>query len=314
MISPFNQLGQDMHNLHPSYTFSTSEVSDEYRLLNDFVSSSLMDDSLFGNDGPNVPPMATDPILSNQLNPMNSNNSLLPQANQQGQMLPPSAAIGKSISRPASGFPIDKETRESYLLTAADPAGSESAESRLSKLLKAKYDAGLLRPYNYVKGYGRMGEYMEKNLQPESRSKILRGLSKFRPLFRERAHLLTDYELTMVEIEFDKKLMSYERVFASMAVPACCWRRTGEIYRANKAMAELISAPMEKLRDVRCQRLSRVGSHDGAGQNRDPRALHGNEPGGVLEAVWHNRLQLPGQPSHLHHSRSAQSQHRGQEA
>jgi hypothetical protein len=35
-----------------------------------------------------------------------------------------------------------------------------------------------------------------------------------------------------------------------MAVPACCWRRTGEIFRGNKEMAELIHVPVERLRDV----------------------------------------------------------------
>jgi hypothetical protein len=45
--------------------------------------------------------------------------------------------------------------------------------------------------------------------------------------------------------------MEYDRVFASMAIPACCWRRTGEIFRGNKEMAELIRVPMEELRDVR---------------------------------------------------------------
>jgi hypothetical protein len=36
-----------------------------------------------------------------------------------------------------------------------------------------------------------------------------------------------------------------------MAIPACCWRRTGEIFRGNKEMAELINVPIESLRDVR---------------------------------------------------------------
>jgi len=35
-----------------------------------------------------------------------------------------------------------------------------------------------------------------------------------------------------------------------MAVPACCWRRTGEIFRGNKEMAELIKVPVEDLRGV----------------------------------------------------------------
>jgi len=34
-----------------------------------------------------------------------------------------------------------------------------------------------------------------------------------------------------------------------MAVPACLWRRTGEIYRGNKEMAELVGVPVDRLRD-----------------------------------------------------------------
>jgi PAS domain-containing protein len=135
-------------------------------------------------------------------------------------------------------------------MTAADPSGSDPPEERMNKLLKAKYDAGLLRPFNYVKGYARLNQYMEKNLQQLSRQKILRQLDKFRPKFRERMQSLTDIELVWVEMWFERSLMEYDRVFASMAIPACCWRRTGEIFRGNKEMAELIGVPIEVLRDV----------------------------------------------------------------
>jgi hypothetical protein len=135
-------------------------------------------------------------------------------------------------------------------MAAADPAGNDSPEERMNKLLKAKMDAGLLKPFNYVKGYARLNQYMEQNLQQISRVRILRQLDRFRPKFRERVSKLTDMELVRVEMWFDKSLMEYDRVFASMAIPACCWRRTGEIYRGNKEMARLIHAPMSKLRDV----------------------------------------------------------------
>lgn len=120
----------------------------------------------------------------------------------------------------------------------------------MNKLLKAKYDAGLLKPFNYVKGYARLNQYMEKNMQQISRQKILRQLDKFRPKFRERMQSLTDIELILVEMWFERSLMEYDRVFASMAIPACCWRRTGEIFRGNNEMAQLIDVPVEGLRDV----------------------------------------------------------------
>lgn len=36
-----------------------------------------------------------------------------------------------------------------------------------------------------------------------------------------------------------------------MGIPACLWRRTGEIYKGNKEFAALVGVPIEQLRDVR---------------------------------------------------------------
>ena len=36
-----------------------------------------------------------------------------------------------------------------------------------------------------------------------------------------------------------------------MAIPACLWRRTGEIYKANREFAELVGVDGYMLRDVR---------------------------------------------------------------
>ncbi|KAF2689191.1 hypothetical protein K458DRAFT_413483 [Lentithecium fluviatile CBS 122367] len=240
---------QDMHQFHPSYMFNTSEVSNEYNLLNDFLNNSLMDDGSFYNGG-EFHQLFSDASLMNPMGTLTNSTPFNPNVSGSTQLLPPpaQAAAGNSIQRPSSGFPMDK-AREKYYMTAADPAGTDSPEERMNKLLKAKMDAGLLKPFNYVKGYARLNQYMEQNLQQGSRVRILRQLDRFRPKFRERMQSLTDMELVRVEMWFDKSLMEYDRVFASMAIPACCWRRTGEIYRGNKEMARLIHVPMSKLRD-----------------------------------------------------------------
>lgn len=244
---------QDMHQFHPSYMFNTSEVNNEYNLLNDFLNNNLMDDGAFygGND---FHTLFSDASLMNPMGNLNNDTTFDPSAARNSQLLPPPAqSTGKQpAQRRSSGFPIDK-ARAKYFMTAADPAGSaaDSPEERMNKLLKAKMDAGLLKPFNYVKGYARLNQYMEQNLQQISRVRVLRQLDRFRPKFRERMEKLTDVDLVRIEMWFDKSLMEYDRVFASMAIPACCWRRTGEIYRGNKEMARLIHVPMSKLRDVR---------------------------------------------------------------
>ncbi|KAL8960327.1 MAG: hypothetical protein Q9193_002951 [Seirophora villosa] len=244
---------QDMHNFHPSYMFNAPEVTNEYNLLNDFLSTSLLDDGAMFS-GEDAQGLYSDPSLINTAAASTNghrgqrashNRDRAPRS--LGQSQTPAVSAG-GIDTSSSAMPSDK-ARETYYLTAADPAGNDTPEERMEKLLKAKYRAGMLRPFNYVNGYKRLNEYMDKHMQPVSRQKILRELDRFRPKFRERMQSLTDMELVLVEMWFERSLMEYDRVFASMAIPACCWRRTGEIFRGNKEMAELIHVPIEQLRD-----------------------------------------------------------------
>ncbi|OQU93984.1 Fungal Zn2-Cys6 binuclear cluster domain-containing protein isoform 3 [Cladophialophora immunda] len=244
----------DMQAFHPNYMFNANEVTDEFNLLNDFLSNSLFEETgMYSTEefqGPfndpsfmnsmaasSFPTAGVEPLLSHE----HVNSA---QATAQNN-----AAQAALISRPPSVKPISDKAREKYYMMAADPTGAEPPEERMQKLLKAKYDAGMLRPFNYVNGYARLNKYMEKNMKPHSRHKILMQLDQFRPKFRERMQSLTDIELVLVEMWFERSLMEYDRIFASMAIPACCWRRTGEIFRGNKEMAELIQVPIESLRD-----------------------------------------------------------------
>jgi hypothetical protein len=200
-----------------------------------------------------------DPAFANSMNNLPANNPIFATGQPMSQMLPPpTAAAGKDISRPSSVRPIDKAARDQYYLIAADPAGSGDPEERLRKLLKAKHDAGMLKPFNYVKGYARMHKYLEQHVHYEARQRILKQLQIFRPKFRERMQGLTDIQLVYVETSFERNLMEYDRIFSSIPIPACCWRRTGEIYRGNKEMAKLIHVRMDQLRDVRYELYSLI--------------------------------------------------------
>ncbi|KAI7304106.1 hypothetical protein KC315_g15315 [Hortaea werneckii] len=296
---------QDMHHLHPNYMFNTSEVTNEYNLLNDFLSSSLLDDGAmystdeaqtlfndpllstssinalsqnFGQQTPNQQPHSQPqnrpPSQQHHIQPQHLQQS--PHQQQQQQQQPPQPsnqptqhhhqqqqphhpAQQPQPLQPPPPKPGESSTsstdpnkaRNNYFLTAADPAGLTSASDRLHKLLRAKYDAGMLKPFNYVRGYARLQSYMSRHLLPSSQRRILSQLSRFRPKFREAMQELTDMQLVLVEMWFERSLMEYDRVFASMAIPACCWRRTGEIFRGNREMAELIGVGMESLRDGR---------------------------------------------------------------
>ncbi|KAF4459422.1 transcription factor [Fusarium albosuccineum] len=243
----------DMHSYHPNYMIAP-EVTHEFNLLNDFLHTSLLDDGGVPSEDSQQSPAFRRSSQSEMLPGFGNNNSMAaggsnPMSNMSGgSMLPPPPNVeGKNIPRPGSVVPADK-ARE-YYLQAADPSGNDTPEERMARVLKAKYDAGLLKPFNYIKGYARLGTYLDSHIAPSSKQKILRTINQFRPKFREKAQALTDMELVYVEMWFEKQLMDYDRVFASMAVPACCWRRTGEIFRGNKEMAELIGVSVAQLRD-----------------------------------------------------------------
>ena len=52
-------------------------------------------------------------------------------------------------------------SKDKFFLTAADPQDGK-LEDRLNEVINAKYEAGFLKPYNYVSGYARLQRYMDQ--------------------------------------------------------------------------------------------------------------------------------------------------------
>ncbi|GAA5972369.1 hypothetical protein JCM21900_003932 [Sporobolomyces salmonicolor] len=150
----------------------------------------------------------------------------------------------RSVGPSVPGSPINKTER--FLLTAADQKDG-SRSDRLARVIHAKFEAGLLRPYNHVAGYTRLMKWMADNMSASSRQRTLHTLSEFRPTFRAIASGLTDLDLVFIEEAFERLLLDYDRVFSSMGIPSCLWRRTGEIYKGNKEFAALVGVPIENL-------------------------------------------------------------------
>lgn len=264
-----------MQNYQSNYLIPP-EVSNEFNLLNEFLHSSLLDDAgLLSGESDNHPFNNENEMLPGYLQQQQQQpqqpQQPQPQQHQQHSLLPPSALAGGQqqsmqppsnpehhqqqsapAARPTTVSPEDKKSREAaeFYLQVADPSGNDTPEARMERVLRAKYDAGLLKPFNYIQGYKRLQDYLESHIAPTSKQKILTQINRFRPKFREKVEKLTDIQLVYVEMWFEKTLMEYDRVFASMAVPACCWRRTGEIFRGNKEMAELIGVRVDDLREV----------------------------------------------------------------
>lgn len=156
----------------------------------------------------------------------------------------PNREPGYILSSAAAAAAANKT--EQFLMTAADQPGG-TRDERLAQVIHAKYEAGLLKPYNYVNGYRRLSTWMERHVSPNSRQAIQQPLAMLRPRFRAVAQNLTDLDLIFIEEAFERLLLDYDRVFSAMAVPACLWRRTGEIYKGNREFANMIGVNVNDL-------------------------------------------------------------------
>lgn len=204
-------------------TFVSEQVGSEFSSLNEFLN------------------MLEDPMLMSQSQlPGRTETESVPFTN------------GNGVNDPNQRLMNDNGAatpKEHFFLTAADPSTEMTPEDRLKLVINAKLEAGLLQPYNYAQGYSRLQNYMDKYMNQSSKQRILKPLSTIRPAFRAIARSLKDVDLVLVEEGFERMLLSYDRVFTSMSMPACLWRRTGEIYRANKEFASLVDCTVDDLRD-----------------------------------------------------------------
>jgi hypothetical protein len=149
--------------LQAPYTFASDVIGGEFTVLNDFMTlgddlhepttfDSSISDPLGGISGMYF---NADPSFG-QLNP--NGNNLLGQEGMMGFEGPPRITPSPNPNGNGREFEVAKEH---YLLTAADPAGDVPPEERLKQVIKAKVEAGILKPFNYVKGYARLQKYME---------------------------------------------------------------------------------------------------------------------------------------------------------
>ncbi|KAJ3088596.1 hypothetical protein HK102_008396, partial [Quaeritorhiza haematococci] len=181
----------------------------------------------------------------------------------------------------------------------AQPAGKRPAPSsctsgamplseRLSEVLKEKWKAGLLQPYNYAVGYARLVRYLETSeMSSIARQRVLAVVDHLQATFPSpvsacwKRRQLSEGKTTAAfsslcddeevdsddgdvgqegetklpigsgnpgledeavseEEQFERYCLEYDRIFHTFGTPACLWRRTGEICRANAAFAELV--------------------------------------------------------------------------
>ncbi|KAG2340447.1 hypothetical protein BDR05DRAFT_966705 [Suillus weaverae] len=227
-----------------AFMYQPETLGNEFSVLTDFLET--LDEGSFFTTSPAVTPSLMPTPAFSQATPYISNSASAAEAASNPPTHPPEAPA----EEPAPPLLPSATKTEKFLLTAADQE-SGTRDERLNRVIRSKYEAGLLKPYDYVKGYARLSRWMDRNVSRQSKQQILQPLSVLRPKFRAVAQSLRDIDLVFIEEAFERLLLDYDRVFSAMGVPACLWRRTGEIYKGNREFSELVGVDGYMMRDGR---------------------------------------------------------------
>ena len=133
--------------------------------LSDFLET-LDDGSFFTPPTTVAPSLVSSASFAQSTDTAATTATSLATTQLQAMIYPNAAAINRDVPAPVSQessetiLPAATKT-EKFLLTAADQE-SGSRDERLNQVIRSKYEAGLLKPYNYVKGYARLSRWMDR--------------------------------------------------------------------------------------------------------------------------------------------------------
>jgi hypothetical protein len=113
-----------------------------------------LDEGSFFTTSPAVTPSLMPTPTFSQATPYISNSASAAEATSNPPVHPPEAPAEEPL------LPSATKT-EKFLLTAADQE-SGTRDERLSRVIWSKYEAGLLKPCDYVKGYARLSRWMDR--------------------------------------------------------------------------------------------------------------------------------------------------------
>lgn len=122
----------------------------------------LDDGSFFSPQTTVGPSLVSNAPFASTLTPTQNTTTLVPDSlvSDPSADTYPSNSHSTAVNLAAPILPAATKT-EKFLLTAADQE-SGSRDERLNSVIQSKYEAGLLKPYNYVKGYARLSRWMDR--------------------------------------------------------------------------------------------------------------------------------------------------------
>ncbi|BEI80366.1 hypothetical protein CcaverHIS002_0108950 [Cutaneotrichosporon cavernicola] len=98
---------------------------------------------------------------------------------------------------------------------------------------------GPVMPYNYTFGYSRLKSWANSMAEPV-KVRVNAATDKFKPILHSCLSQYSEEQIISVEVQFLAFVRNWATFCDTIPAPACIWRRTGEIYAANRRMLALM--------------------------------------------------------------------------
>ncbi|KAG6370322.1 hypothetical protein JVT61DRAFT_8671 [Boletus reticuloceps] len=144
-----------------TFLYQPETLGNEFSVLTDFLET-LDDGSFFASpqtvtpslmSAPAYPDPTADGVASTYVTQLTPATEPLRSTTVESHVAPP--------EEPAPPLLLSASKTEKFLLTAADQE-SGSRDERLNCVIRSKYEAGLLKPYDYVKDYAHLSRWMDR--------------------------------------------------------------------------------------------------------------------------------------------------------
>ncbi len=106
---------------------------------------------------------------------------------------------------------------------------------------------GPVMPYNYTFGYSRLRTWANSMSDPV-KMRVNASTDKFKPILHSCLSQYSEEQIIGVEVQFLAYVRNWASFCDTIPAPACIWRRTGEIYAANKRMLALMDLTPQTFR------------------------------------------------------------------
>ncbi|GMK54911.1 hypothetical protein CspeluHIS016_0114970 [Cutaneotrichosporon spelunceum] len=103
---------------------------------------------------------------------------------------------------------------------------------------------GPVVPYNYTFGYSRLKSWANSMEEPV-KMRVNAATDKFKPILHSCLSQYSEEQTISVEMQFLAFVRNWATFCDTIPAPACIWRRTGEIFAANRRMLALMDMTLQ---------------------------------------------------------------------